>query len=149
MGFSYTGFPLRSPRKITRSSFRPTPVERNAHEANILKAGYGLEMTRIHDKEYQSDVQNIYAEILNRADKTYLEMHGHDIDRVIRDTLFELLNLGRISVEKLTIDEAYRSMYYFLEDYYRMTKSDDIGGMLGSLAILEDGYTADEAAWHD
>ena len=50
---------------------------------------------------------------------------------------------------KVTINEAYRSMVYFLEDYYELTKSDEIGGMLGGLALLSDGRPADDACWED
>ena len=49
----------------------------------------------------------------------------------------------------MTNEEAYRAMFYFLEDCYLRTKSDEIGGMLGGMAFLGDGITADPAAWHD
>lgn len=50
---------------------------------------------------------------------------------------------------QITIEEAFRTMVYFLEQYYERTHSDDIGSLLGDLAILEDGNTADPAAWED
>jgi len=50
---------------------------------------------------------------------------------------------------KLTIREAYTAMYKFLEHEYEMTGSNDIGGMLGSMSLLDDGGTADPAAWED
>lgn len=49
----------------------------------------------------------------------------------------------------LTKSEAYLAMYYFLEDLYNLTKSGDLGGFLGGMTILEDGRTADPAAWED
>lgn len=46
-------------------------------------------------------------------------------------------------------DIAYRSMYYYLQNYYQLTGSDEIGGMLGYMAILEDGSPADPAVRED
>ena len=37
--------------------------------------------------------------------------------------------------ETLADDLAYRSMYYYLEDLYKLTGSDEIGGMLGYMAL--------------
>ena len=51
---------------------------------------------------------------------------------------------------KLTDKEAYLAMYSFLEEYYQLTKSDDLGSLLGSMSLLEDGGTADptiESKW--
>lgn len=39
-----------------------------------------------------------------------------------------------MSEKKLTIEQAYRAMFYFLEREYELTKSDELGGMLGSLS---------------
>ena len=52
-------------------------------------------------------------------------------------------------MQNLAFDEAYRSMYYFLEDYYNLTGSDEIGGMLGYMALLEDGSPADGGVLDD
>lgn len=52
----------------------------------------------------------------------------------------------------LTMEQAYRAMFHFLEHEYGMTKSDDIGGLLGSMdwTIWKDHpYPADPAAWED
>lgn len=54
--------------------------------------------------------------------------------------------------ERLTIAEAYRAMFLFLEAYWRSggKRSDEIGGMLGSMAFLQgDGGTMDPACWSD
>ena len=51
--------------------------------------------------------------------------------------------------ETLADDLAYRSMYYYLEDLYKLTGSDEIGGMLGYMALLEDGMPADPAVTED
>ncbi len=45
----------------------------------------------------------------------------------------------------LTTEEAYAAMFRFLEEYYWATKSDDVGALLGSMSLLEDGSTADPA----
>lgn len=52
---------------------------------------------------------------------------------------------------KLTIEQAYRAMFYFLENEYNITRSDEIGGMLGSLSwnIWSNGGTGDPAAWKE
>ncbi len=49
----------------------------------------------------------------------------------------------------LTKKEAYLAMYSFLEHEYEMTKSDDIGGLLGGMSLLQDGGTVDPAALQD
>jgi len=40
-------------------------------------------------------------------------------------------------------------MYSFLENEYEMTKSDDIGNLLGGMSLLQDGGTADPAVKQD
>jgi len=50
---------------------------------------------------------------------------------------------------KLTTKQAYMAMFYYLENLYELTHSDDLGGFLGSMVILEDGSTADSAVWSD
>jgi len=49
----------------------------------------------------------------------------------------------------LTKNEAYLAMYAFLEREYELTQSDDIGSLLGSMSLLQDGSTADPAVWND
>jgi hypothetical protein len=51
--------------------------------------------------------------------------------------------------EKLSTDGAYRAMFRFLEVYYDRTGSDQLGALLGGLAIDEDGQPMDPAAWED
>ena len=55
----------------------------------------------------------------------------------------------KIDNMNLTIEEAYKSMVNFLEKYYQRTNSDDIGGLLGDIMIMDEGITADPASWHD
>ncbi len=50
---------------------------------------------------------------------------------------------------KLTSKQAYLAMFSFLEAYYERGKSDEIGGMLSSMSLLEDGGTADPAIAND
>ena len=51
--------------------------------------------------------------------------------------------------DQLDIRTAYAAMYEFLTGYYKRTKSDDVGALLGSMSLLEDGRTADPAIWQD
>jgi hypothetical protein len=51
--------------------------------------------------------------------------------------------------DKITVKTAYAAMYLFLENEYRLTNSDDIGGLLGGMSLLAGGGTADPAAWDD
>ena len=52
-------------------------------------------------------------------------------------------------MEKLTVQQAFEAMSLFLEGFYERTKSDDVGGLLGDMILLEDSTTADPAAWDD
>lgn len=45
----------------------------------------------------------------------------------------------------LANDEAYLAMFAFLERFYEQTRSDDVGGLLGSLSLLPDGRPTDAA----
>lgn len=40
-------------------------------------------------------------------------------------------------------------MFEYLEAYYERGNSDEIGSMLGSMSMLDDGSTADAAVWND
>ena len=51
--------------------------------------------------------------------------------------------------KNLTKLEAFKAMEDFLIKYYKRTSSDDVGSLLGDMQILEDGTTADSAAWED
>ena len=53
---------------------------------------------------------------------------------------------------KLTDKQAYLAMFAFLEEEYRLSHSDEIGALLGSLSLLADGSPADPAVrkqWSD
>lgn len=54
-----------------------------------------------------------------------------------------------VESDNITVKIAYIAMYKFLENEYKMTQSNDIGGLLGGISLLEDGSTADPAAWQD
>jgi len=46
--------------------------------------------------------------------------------------------------------DAYKAMTKFLENYWeRNGRPDELGGLLGSLAVLEDGRPADPVMWAD
>ena len=49
----------------------------------------------------------------------------------------------------MTESQAYAAMFRFLEQLYLRTKSDDLGGLLGGMATLEDGLPADPAVVQD
>ena len=52
----------------------------------------------------------------------------------------------------LTKEDAYLAMFAFLEDYYSRGNSDEIGGMLGSMSLLQNGSPTDPAIkqdWND
>jgi len=49
----------------------------------------------------------------------------------------------------ITIKQAYKAMYLYLERLYDMTGSDDLAGFLGGMSILEDGKPTDIAMWSD
>jgi len=51
--------------------------------------------------------------------------------------------------EELSKLEAFKSMFAFLQKYYEQTRSDDVGSLLSEMHLLEDGSTADPAAWED
>ena len=52
-------------------------------------------------------------------------------------------------MKTITEYQAFEAMKKFLEKYYRRTASDDVGSLLGDLQMLQDGVTADPAAWND
>lgn len=45
--------------------------------------------------------------------------------------------------------EAYSAMFKFLEKYYEETHSEEIGGLLGSMAISSDGFPMDSGYWNE
>lgn len=54
-----------------------------------------------------------------------------------------------MSSNELNPSEAYRAMFYFLQAHYERTGADDIGALLGSMQLLEDGMPADSAIWSE
>lgn len=57
--------------------------------------------------------------------------------------------MSKTTKQMLSIEEAYRAMFCFLQEYYSRTESEEIGGMLGGLAIASDGKAMDEGMWQD
>jgi hypothetical protein len=51
--------------------------------------------------------------------------------------------------DQITVKQAYLSMFEYLSRYYDRGLSDEIGIMLGGLSLLQDGGSADPAAWED
>jgi hypothetical protein len=52
-------------------------------------------------------------------------------------------------MKNLSEHEAYAAMFAFLEQRNRLTESDDLGALLGSMSLLPGGCTADPAIWED
>lgn len=50
---------------------------------------------------------------------------------------------------KISVDDAYRAMFRFLEGYIDRTKADEIAALLGSMALADDGVPMDPAMWND
>jgi hypothetical protein len=51
--------------------------------------------------------------------------------------------------QKLSQRQAYLCMFEFLRQHYERGPTDEIGGLLGSLSLLQDGSSADPAQWED
>lgn len=49
----------------------------------------------------------------------------------------------------LSVMQAYIAMQFFLENYYNKTRSSDLGSLLGSMQLLDDGSTFDAAIWNE
>lgn len=50
--------------------------------------------------------------------------------------------------DRMTVPEAYRAMFLFLEKEWVLTgKPDELGSLLGSMSTLEDGSPVDPAIW--
>ena len=51
--------------------------------------------------------------------------------------------------EKITLLDAYKSMIYFLDDYYFRFGQENVGNILSDIHLLPNGHSADPAAWYD
>jgi hypothetical protein len=51
--------------------------------------------------------------------------------------------------DRISVRDAYRAMFCFLEAYFERTKADEITVLLGSLDLAEDGGPMDLAMWQD
>ncbi|MES2259713.1 MAG: hypothetical protein V4724_14420 [Pseudomonadota bacterium] len=47
----------------------------------------------------------------------------------------------------LTEQQAFLAMFAFLEAEFALGKSDEIGGLLGSMSLMADGFPVDPAVW--
>ncbi|WJY20383.1 hypothetical protein QTA57_10945 [Fontisubflavum oceani] len=48
---------------------------------------------------------------------------------------------------RLSPEQAYLAMFCFLDSFYKRTGSDDVGALLGSMSLLNDGRPMDSALW--
>ena len=53
------------------------------------------------------------------------------------------------TVNKLTVTQAFKAMFWFLAIYYQRGESEEIAGLLGDLQMLENGKPIDLGAWED
>ncbi len=52
--------------------------------------------------------------------------------------------------EQITLLQAYKAMFKFLENlYFREGQPENLGGFLGGLRLIKDTKTVDPAAWED
>lgn len=51
--------------------------------------------------------------------------------------------------ERVSVDDAYRAMFEFLEGYLERTRADEIGALLGCMNLAGDGQPMDPAIWDD
>ena len=51
--------------------------------------------------------------------------------------------------EMLSTKDAYKAMFVFLERIYNITKSDELGILLGSMSLLDNNKPVDSAMWED
>ncbi len=65
---------------------------------------------------------------------------------IVRKRLGGVKDMNKIS---LSADQAYRAMVLFLERQYALAGSDQLGALLGGLALLDDGSPADPALAKD
>lgn len=51
--------------------------------------------------------------------------------------------------EKIGLEHAYLATYDYLNHLYSRTQSPELGTLLSEMSVLNDGSTADPAAWSD
>ncbi len=49
----------------------------------------------------------------------------------------------------VSVGDAYRAMFGFLEAYFERTKADEVAVLLGSMNLADDGEPMDPAVWQD
>jgi hypothetical protein len=59
------------------------------------------------------------------------------------------MKAGANIMKKMTREQAYAAMYYFLDKLYFRDKPNDLGSLLGSMSLLADGKPIDRAILHD
>jgi len=51
--------------------------------------------------------------------------------------------------DRITVEQGYRAMLLFLDEYFQLTRADEIGALLGGLSLTEDGKSMDPAMWDE
>jgi hypothetical protein len=49
----------------------------------------------------------------------------------------------------VSVGDAYRAMFGFLEAYFERTRADEVAILLGSMNLADDGKPMDPAMWQD
>ena len=49
----------------------------------------------------------------------------------------------------VSVGDAYRAMFGFLEAYFERTRADEVAVLLGSMNMADDGKPMDPALWQD
>lgn len=57
--------------------------------------------------------------------------------------------MAKMNEIELSPIQAYEAMYEYISRLYERTESADLAIMLSEMSFLEDGGTADSAAWYD
>ncbi len=99
------------------------------------------------DYECEVNTGNKESELMEASDKAMDYLDGILSNSRVFDEFWEYkvsVTLPEMHVQ-LSKDQAYQAMYSFLEGYYQLTGSDEIGGLLGSMSLLSDGATTDPA----
>lgn len=115
----------------------------------LLNVGESLEVVikflSLHCSETESDNINLILKNLIKirdGKQSYLTEWTQYLDRA---RIINLEKNNQAISREFTEQEVFDAMVILLEDNYKKTKSDDLGGCLSELGYVEYGETADSA----